>query len=82
MQQLLPHHHHLNPHMQLSDQIPSVGGHSAGGGAANQTQIVFYPVSTHSTNHPRMVNLLNDSYDSLGSANQFLSCGQLETSTT
>ena len=36
-----------------------------------QPQIFFYPVSTHSAN-PRMVNLLNDSYDSLTSANHFL----------
>ena len=62
--------------MQFSQQIP---GNNGPHNLQNQTQIVFYPVSTHNTN-PRMVNLLNDSYDSLTSVNQFYPCGQLDNS--
>ena len=66
---------HLNPHMQFSQGMPP------------QTHYVLYPVSTSAsnahnttTNHPtRMVNLLNESYDSLTSANQFFS-NALDTS--
>ena len=73
--------------MQLSQGVPVQN-------LQNQTQIVFYPVSatghynhaggasSHHGNQARMINLLNESYDSLTSSNNLFStgAGQLDTS--
>lgn len=52
----------LNPAVQFSQPVPSQ--HQM----QNQTQILLYPFSAQNTNS-RVVNLLNESYDSLTSAN-------------
>jgi len=58
----------LNPHMQVSQPLHP-----------NQTQIFFYPFSAQNTNS-RMNNLLNESYDSLKSANQIQFGGPMDFS--
>ena len=59
--------------MQFSQPVPSQ--HQM----QNQTQILLYPFSAQNTNS-RVVNLLNESYDSLTSAHQFMPGPQLDTS--